>query len=208
MPRCFTSPLPPPALNWSPGLWHSLRIFFVPMRWLFSTLGTIDYASLEDAYSDWQLTPNFELWPTIFCVSTYFSVTIMKLCLSICLYPDKRNHLSFVNISPKLVIDASVERSSRVLHHENPIFFFKFEIEFWLVLMSWNHLSFGIISPTLIVDTSMESVSAVMFCKQFLAYAVHIDWCYHSIHKHSSGSRHAPKWWHRGSIVVPSRVDI
>ena len=23
-----------------------------------------------------------------------------------------------------------------------------------------------------------------MFCKQFLAYAVHIDWCYHSIHKH------------------------
>ena len=30
-----------------------------------------------------------------------------------------------------------------------------------------------------------EKVSAVMFCKQFLAYAVHIDWCYHSIHKHS-----------------------
>ena len=25
-----------------------------------------------------------------------------------------------------------------------------------------------------------------MFYKQFLAYAVHIDWCYHSIHKHSS----------------------
>ena len=24
-------------------------------------------------------------------------------------------------------------------------------------------------------------VSAAMFCKQFLAYAVHIDWCYHSI---------------------------
>ena len=47
-----------------------------------------------------------------------------------------------------------------------------------------------------------------MFCKQFLAYAVHIDWCYHSIHKHSSGSQHAPIWWHRGCIVVPSRVDI
>ena len=29
-------------------------------------------------------------------------------------------------------------------------------------------------------------VSAVMFCKQFLAYPVHIDWCYHSIHKHST----------------------
>ena len=35
-------------------------------------------------------------------------------------------------------------------------------------------------------------VSDVMFCKQFLAYAVHIDWCYHSIHKHSSRSQHAP----------------
>ena len=30
-----------------------------------------------------------------------------------------------------------------------------------------------------------------MFCKQFLAYALHIDWCYHSIHKHSSRSQHA-----------------
>ena len=30
------------------------------------------------------------------------------------------NHLSFVNISPTLVIDTSMERSSRVLHHGNP----------------------------------------------------------------------------------------
>ena len=37
-----------------------------------------------------------------------------------------------------------------------------------------------------------EKVSAVMFWKQFLAYAVHIDWCYHSIHKHSRRSQHAP----------------
>ena len=44
------------------------------------------------------------------------------------------NHLSFVNISPTLVIDTSTERSLRVLHHGNPkIWFFsskKFEIEF------------------------------------------------------------------------------
>ena len=33
-------------------------------------------------------------------------------------------------------------------------------------------------------------VSAVMFCKQFLAYAVHIDRCYHAIHKHSWRSTH------------------
>ena len=25
-----------------------------------------------------------------------------------------------------------------------------------------------------------EKVSVVMFCKQFLAYAVYIEWCYHS----------------------------
>ena len=34
------------------------------------------------------------------------------------------------------------------------------------------------------------SVSAVMFCKFFLAYTLHIDWCYHSIHKHSCRSQH------------------
>ena len=35
-------------------------------------------------------------------------------------YPEKRNHHSFVNISPTLVIDTSMERSSRILHHGNP----------------------------------------------------------------------------------------
>ena len=37
--------------------------------------------------------------------------------VSVCPYPEKRNHHSFVNISPTLVIDASMERSSRVLQH-------------------------------------------------------------------------------------------
>ena len=35
-------------------------------------------------------------------------------------YPEKRNHTRFVNISPTLVIDTSMERSSRVLQHGNP----------------------------------------------------------------------------------------
>ena len=42
------------------------------------------------------------------------------------------NHLSFVNISPTLVIDTSMEWSSRALHHGNPEmwkFFKKFEID-------------------------------------------------------------------------------
>ena len=41
--------------------------------------------------------------------------------VSVCPYPEKRNHLSFVNISPTLVIDTSMERSSRVLHHGKKI---------------------------------------------------------------------------------------
>ena len=73
------------------------------------------------------------------------------------------NHLSFVNISPTLVIDTSMERSSRVLHHGNPKFFFFFQrsskFEFWILTKSWNHLSFVNISPTLVIDTSMERSS-------------------------------------------------
>ena len=86
--------------------------------------------------------------------------------LSICPYPEKRNHHSFVNISPTLVIDTSMERSSRVLHHGNPkIWFFfpkKFEFEFWLVLKSWNHHSFVIISLTLVINASIERSSRVL----------------------------------------------
>ena len=77
------------------------------------------------------------------------------------------NHLSFVNISPTLVIDTSMERSSRVVQHGNPkIWFFfskKFKIRFFLLLTkSWNHLSFVNISPTLVIDTSMEWSSRIL----------------------------------------------
>ena len=70
------------------------------------------------------------------------------------------NHISFVNISPTLVIDTSMERFSRVLHHGNPKIWFFFQksskFEFCLLTKSWNHLSFVNISPTLVIDTSME----------------------------------------------------
>ena len=86
--------------------------------------------------------------------------------LSICPYPEKRNHPSFVNISPTLVIDTSMERSSRVLHHENPKIWFFFQksskFEFWLSTKRWNHHSFVNISPTLVIDTSMERPSRVL----------------------------------------------
>ena len=63
-------------------------------------------------------------------VSVFLSVCL-SVRLSVCPHPEKRNHHSFVNMSPTLVIDTSMERFSRVLHHGNPkIWFFskKFEI--------------------------------------------------------------------------------
>ena len=86
----------------------------------------VNYASPTsgEAYRDRRLTTNFELWVEIFCVSTCFHVRIPKPCLSVrpsvCPHPEKRNPLSFANISPTLVIDASMERFSRVLHNGNP----------------------------------------------------------------------------------------
>ena len=85
---------------------------------------------------------------------------------SVCPHPEKGNPLSFVNISPTIVIDASMERFSRVLHNGNPkiwIFFQKSsKFEIWLLAKSWNHLSFVDISPTLVIDTSMERSSRVL----------------------------------------------
>ena len=86
--------------------------------------------------------------------------------LSICPYPEKRNPPSFVNVSPTLVIDTSMERSSRVLQHGNPKIWFFFQksskFEFWLSTKSWNHHSFVNISPTWVIDTSMERPSRVL----------------------------------------------
>ena len=90
----------------------------------------------------------------------------VSVCPSVCPHPEKRYHHSFVNISPTLVIDTSMERSSRVLHHGNPkiwIFLQKSsKLEFWLLTKSWNHLSFVNISPTLVIDASMEWSSRVL----------------------------------------------
>ena len=71
--------------------------------------------SSGEAYRDRRLTSNFELK---FFVCRH--VSIWGFQNRVCLYPEKRNHLSFVNISPTLEIDTSMERSSRVLHHGNP----------------------------------------------------------------------------------------
>ena len=82
----------------------------------------------------------------------------------------KKNHSGFVNICPTLVIDTSMETSSRVPQHGNPrswIFKKKFEIEFCPYpeernttpySEERNPTGFVNISPTLVIDTSMERV--------------------------------------------------
>ena len=85
-----------------------LEVFFLILH--------LQYQS-GDAYYDRQLIPNFELWVEIFCVTTCFHMRIPKPCLS---EPCEKNRPGFVNISPTLVIIASMERSSRVLQHGNP----------------------------------------------------------------------------------------
>ena len=84
-----------------------------------------------DAYDDWQLTPNFELWTKIFLCADMFPYEDSKI-LSVCPYPNKRNNPSFVNISPTVVIDAWVERCLRD-SMETQIFSLKkkIEIEFY-----------------------------------------------------------------------------
>ena len=144
------------------------------------------------------------------------------------------NHLSFVNISPTLVIDTSMERYSRLLQHGNPkIWFFSqksSKFEFWLVLKSWNHPGFVNISPTIVIDTSMERSSRVLhhgnikicffstkfeiefrlvFCLTCFLFKFEIEfWLVPKTWNYSSRSQQAPIWWHRGCIVVSSRVDI
>ena len=110
------------------------------------------------------LSVRLSVCPSV-CLSVCLSVRL-SVCLSICPYPEKRNHHSFVNISPTLVIDTSMKRSSRVLRHGNPKIGFFFQksskFESWLLTKSWNHLSFVNISPTLVIDTSMERSSRVV----------------------------------------------
>ena len=76
--------------------------------------------------------------------------------VSVCPYPEKRNRPGFVNISPTLVIDTSMERSSRVLQHGNPIFFsIKLELNSTCILTCAEELkSFKWVSTCTYMSTS------------------------------------------------------
>ena len=121
----------PLEINCSDCSWHLELSLFSPFHVLM--LKTIKiclkincikhcYASPSsgEAYRDRRLTTNFELWVDIFVCRHVSIMRIPKPRLSVCPHPKKRNHHSFVNISPTLAIDTSMERSSRVLQHGNP----------------------------------------------------------------------------------------
>ena len=84
--------------------------------------------------------------------------------LSVCPYPEKRNHPSFVNISPTVVNDTSMERSSCVVHYRNPKIRFSFQKKsksnFDLCRRAEITLfSLANMSPTVVIDSSMERSS-------------------------------------------------
>ena len=40
------------------------------------------------------------------------------------------------------------------------------------------------------ISHAYQRLFAYVFCKQFLAYTVHIDWCHRATHKHLIRSQH------------------
>ena len=109
---------------------HLLWVYVTVRLGIQSFREVINYyapPSSWEAYRDRQLTTNFEL-KFFVCHVLYaicFVFSMWGFQNPVCLYPEKRNHLSFVNISPTLVIDTSMKRSSQVLRHRNPKIWFK-----------------------------------------------------------------------------------
>ena len=138
------------------------------------------------------------------------------------------NHLSFVNISPTLVIDTSMEWSSRVLHHGNPEmwkFFKKFEIdeiefspypEFpyaenkspWLLQYQSYISNWYVNGKVFTSTTTWKPKKFLFFSIKFEFWIRLVFWLVLKSWNHSSRSQHAPICRHRGCIVVPLRVDI
>ena len=98
-------------------------------------------------------------WKPQFFFFFFFSRKFEIDEIEFCQYLEKRNRPGFVDICPTLVIDASMERSSRVLQHWNPkswIFSENFkidEIEFCPYPEKRNRPGFVDISPSLVIDT-------------------------------------------------------
>ena len=189
---------------------RSVLVFILFIRFLFFSC---HYASSSsgDAYSNRQLTLNFELWVEIFCVPTCFHMRIPKPCLFVCPYTEKTYHL---------------ERSLWVLHYGNPEmwnFFKKFEIEFCpypefpyaekknrLGLRQYqSYISNWYVNGKVFTSTTTwEPKNLIFFFKKVRNWIRLLFWLVLKSWNHSSRCQHASICRHRGCIVVPLRVDI
>ena len=133
--------------------WNILKLLCIPSSW--------------EAYSDRQLTTNFELWVEIFVIR-HVSIWGLQNCVRLC-FRTPRKKTIFVNISPTtLVIDTSMERFSWVatyysMETQNFDFFqrsskLNFDCQY---LEKRNRPGFINISPTFGNDTSMEWSSQI-----------------------------------------------
>ena len=138
------------------------------------------------------------------------------------------NHLSFVNISPTLVIDTSMKWSSRVLHHGNPEMwnFSKSskltKLNFvrtqsfrtprkktpWLRQYQPYISNWYVNGKVFTSTTAWEPKNLIFFFKKVWNWIRLVFWLVLKSWHHSSRSQHAPICRHRGCIVVPLRVDI
>ena len=139
------------------------------------------------------------------------------------------NHLSFVNISPTLVIDTSMEWSSRVLHHGNPEMWNFFQKvrnwRNWILSVHrvsacrekkspWlrqyqSYISNWYVNGKVFTSTTpWELKNLIFFFKKVRNWIRLVFWHVLKSWNHSSRSQHAPICRHRGCIVVPLRVDI
>ena len=112
----------------------------------------------------WPLILSFEL-KCFVCPHASIQGFQFRVCLTVCSYPEKRNHPGFVNISFTSVIDASIEKFSQVAtawKPKNLIFFFFKNVWSWFLTWakSQNHLNFANVTPTLVIYTSMERSSS------------------------------------------------
>ena len=136
--------------------------------------------------------------------------------------------LSFVNISPTLVIDTSMEWSSRVLQHGNPEMwkFFK-KVRNWRNCIlsvlrvsvcrekksTWlrqyqSYISNWYVNGKVFTSTTTWEQKNLIFFKKVWNWIRLVFWLVLKSWNHSSRSQHAPICRHRGCIVVPLRVDI
>ena len=139
------------------------------------------------------------------------------------------NHLSFVNISPSLVFDTSMERYWRVLQHGNPKIDFFFqkslklnfvrtptfrtprkEIALALLISVLHYISNWYVNGKVLTSTTTwePKIWFFFFFKKVWNWIWLVFWLVLKSWNPSSRSQHAPIWRHRGCIVVPLRVDI